>query len=197
MTTDPSISPLSTSMSDDERTHVTGLLRQTRDDLLAAIAPLTADQWAFQPEPDRWSIGLVVEHLGLVEARLFGQVERALGTLANPDWARATDGKTGLIETMLGNRDTRRDAPPAAVPTGTVDRAVAISRFLDERAHTLAFAETTPQPLKIHTVDHHRAAYGTLNAYQWLLYIPLHHRRHLEQIAEVAGTPGFPSSDQV
>ena len=197
MTNDSSISSKTMSMSDAERMHVTALLRHTRDDLLAAIEPLTVDQWAFQPGPDQWSIGFIAEHLGLVEARLFGQVEQALATPANPDWERASDGKTGIIETMLGNRDTRRDAPQAVVPTGAVDRPAAISRFLERRAHTIAFAETTQQPLKTHTLDHHRPAYGTLNAYQWLLYIPLHHQRHLEQIAEVAATPGFPTSDQV
>ena len=185
-----------TVMTRTERTHVTDLLCRTRDGLLAAIAPLTADQWAFRSGPDRWSIGLIAEHLGLVEGRLFGQVERALKTPANPEWETATSGKTAVIETMLGNRDARRDAPEQVIPTGSVDREAAIGLFLDRRAHTIAFAETTQQPLKAHTLDHHRPAYGTLNAYQWLLYIPLHHQRHFEQIAEVASAPGFPSSGQ-
>ncbi len=195
MTDGPTTTTLT--MTNDERTHVVQLLQRTRGDLLAAIEPLTADQWAFQPGPDRWSIGLIAEHLGLVESRLFGQVEQALSAPANPDWEAASAGKDTVIETMLGDRDTRRDAPEKVIPTGAVDRAVAIRVFLERRAHTIAFAETTQQPLKTHTLEHHRPAYGTLNAYQWLLYIPLHHQRHLEQIEEVKRAPRFPSSDQV
>lgn len=183
-------------MTETERTHVTDLLCRTRDDLLAAVQPLTADQWAFTSGPDRWSVGLIVEHLGLVERRLFGQVKRALTLPANPEWATATSGKTTVIETMLANRDVPRDAPEPVTPRGVVEREAAIRLFLDRRADTIAFAETTQQPLKVHTLDHHRPVYGTLNAYQWLLYIPLHHQRHLDQIVEVTSLPSFPSSSQ-
>jgi hypothetical protein len=187
---------LATGMTETERAHVTDLLGRTRDDLLAAVEPLTADQWAFRSGPDRWSVGLIVEHLGLVETRLFGQVERALTIPANPEWETATSGKTTVIETMLGNREVPRDAPEPVIPTGAVDREAAIGLFRNRRTHTMAFAETTQQPLKMHTLDHHRPVYGTLNAYQWLLYIPLHQQRHLDQIAEVVSAPGFPSSGQ-
>ena len=36
------------------------------------------------------------------------------------------------------------------------------------------------------------AVFGTLNAYQWLIYIPLHNLRHEKQIAEVKATKGYP-----
>jgi hypothetical protein len=31
-----------------------------------------------------------------------------------------------------------------------------------------------------------------LNAYQWLIYLPLHTERHDKQIAEVKASPGYP-----
>ena len=77
-------------MSDAERARVVRLLQQTRDDFLATVEPVTDAQWDFRPEPDRWSIGLIAEHLGLVERGLFGRVERALDMEANPDWQSAT-----------------------------------------------------------------------------------------------------------
>jgi len=46
--------------------------------------------------------------------------------------------------------------------------------------------------LKEHTVDHPFPVFGTLNAYQWLIYVPLHNMRHDQQIAEVKASPGFP-----
>ena len=180
-------------MSDSERVRVVRLLQQTRDDFLAAVEPVTDAEWGFRPGPDRWSIGLIAEHLGLVERGLFGRVERALEADANPDWQSATAGKDGLIEKMLRDRGTPRDAPERVVPTGTVGREEALRVYRERRARSLAFAETTADPLKAHTLDHHRPVFGTLNAYQWLLYIPLHNQRHIQQIEEIKAAPGYPS----
>lgn len=181
-------------MTDDERAKVVRLLEQTRDDFLAAVDSVTDAQWDFRPSADSWSIGSIAEHLGLVERRLFGQVERALGTPANQDWASGVGDKDGLVTTMLGDRGARRDAPAASVPSGTVGRAEALRIFGERRAVSLSFAQTTGRPLRAHTLDHHRALVGALDAYQWLLYIPLHHQRHLAQIADIKASPGYPAA---
>ena len=180
-------------LSDSERARVVQLLQQTRDDFLATVEPVTDAQWDFRPGLDRWSIGLIAEHLGLVERRLFGCIERALEENANPDWHSATAGKHGLIEKMLRDRGMPRDAPKRVVPTGTVGRKEALRVYRERRARSVAFAETTADPLKAHTLDHHRPVFGTLNAYQWLLYIPLHNQRHIQQIEEITTAPGYPS----
>ena len=39
--------------------------------------------------------------------------------------------------------------------------------------------------------------FGTLNAFQWLLYIPLHNQRHIEQIAEIQAAPDYPSGNEI
>jgi hypothetical protein len=49
-----------------------------------------------------------------------------------------------------------------------------IQKFKEARAITLKFAEQTEVPLKAHTLDHPSPLFGTLNGYQWLIYIPLH-----------------------
>ena len=78
------------------------------------------------------------------------------------------------------------------VPTGRGGREEALRGYRERRARSRSFAETTPDPLKAHTLDHHRPVFGTLNAYQWLLYIPLHNQRHIHQIAEIKAAPGYP-----
>jgi hypothetical protein len=54
------------------------------------------------------------------------------------------------------------------------------------------FATGTEAALKEHTVEHPFPIFGTLNAYQWLIYVPLHTMRHDKQIAEVKATAGYP-----
>ena len=45
--------------------------------------------------------------------------------------------------------------------------------------------------LKEFTLAHPFPVFGTLNAYQWLIYVPLHTLRHNKQIAELKVTPGY------
>ena len=73
-----------------------------------------------------------------------------------------------------------------------MSRADIMTLLKDGRAKSLKFIETTDLPLKAHTLDHPFPVFGTLNAYQWLIYIPLHNMRHDQQIAEVKASPGFP-----
>ena len=184
-------------MTAAERTEVIRLLEQTRDEFLAAVEMVTEDQWHFRPASGAWSIGLIAEHLGLVERGLFSRVEQALAREANPAWETVTGGKDALVRTMLADRDIRREAPAAVVPTGTIARDEALRRFAERRARSLAFAETTAEPLRAHTLDHHRPVYGALNAYQWLLYIPLHNQRHIAQIREIKAASGYPETTPV
>ena len=181
-------------LTDAERTAVIRLLTDARAALLGAVEPLSDAQWSFKPEPDRWSIGEIVEHLGLVERGLFRRVERALDKPADPEWDASIDRKTEMIAQTLGDRVARREAPAPVIPTGTVGRDEALRIYTTRREESLAFATTTREPLKAHTDDHHRPAIGTLNAYQWLMYIPLHNLRHVKQIEEITRSPAFPAS---
>ena len=69
-------------------------------------------------------------------------------------------------------------------------RAALLSRFKEQRSRILAYARETDRPLKAHTAGN--PFFGDLNAHQWLLYVPLHHLQHNQQIAEVVASPGFP-----
>jgi len=71
-------------------------------------------------------------------------------------------------------------------------QADARAAFLRQREDIVKFALYSEASLKEHTVDHPFPAFGTLNAYQWLIYIPLHTERHGKQIAEVKATAGYP-----
>ena len=68
-----------------------------------------------------------------------------------------------------------------------------IAKLKEARAKSLKFAEETKLPLKAHTLDHPFPVFNTLNAYQWLIYIPLHNIRHNKQIEEVKSDPNFPA----
>ena len=183
-----------TVIDQSERDHLVNLLSESRDKVLISTDQLSVEQWTFRQNKESWSIGDNVEHLGLVEPILFGQVTSALVSDVNPNWAEATAGKENLLKEKLLDRSTRRDAPNAVLPAGSVEPAYARRVFKEHRDVSLQFTLETVKPLKAHTADHRRPVYGTLNAYQWLLFIAYHTLRHVEQIADVTCAPGFPEA---
>ena len=182
--TDPAMTPA-------ERAHVIKLLEDSRAECLSYIENLSPAQWAWKAAPERWSVGETAEHILLAEGLIFAQVRRALASPVNPDWETKTAGKTEFIERAMLDRSHKATAPEQIRPQGIAQDEV-IRRFKDARAKTIEFARTTQAPMKDHTAENPFPAFNTLNAYQWLIYIPMHNLRHDLQIAEVKASPGYP-----
>jgi DinB superfamily len=179
-------------ISAEERAKVIKLLKDSQAETLEALEKLSDAQLKFKPAPERWSVLECAEHIMLSEALLFEAVKRAVDTKPNPDWEAKTKGKTEFLEDVLAGRKGKAQAPESIVPSGKLSREQVIQKFKEARAITLKFAEQTQVPLKEHTLDHPSPVFGTLNGYQWLIYIPLHNVRHNKQIAEVKADANFP-----
>jgi len=176
----------------EERAKVIKLLKDSQAETLAALEKLSDEQLRFKPAPEKWSVIEVAEHIMLAEGLLFSAVQGAIASKPNPDWEAKTKGKTEFLERVLPDRSGKAQAPEAIVPGGKLARAELIAKYKEARGKTLKFAEETQLPLKSYTRDHPFPVFGTLNAYQWLIYIPLHNIRHNQQIAEVMANANFP-----
>jgi hypothetical protein len=161
-------------------------------EFLDSVHGLSENAWNYKPGPDRWSVAEVAEHILLSEGLLFATVEKALAAKPNPDWEAKTAGKTEFLERVMVDRSRKAQAPEAIQPKGNLTMPEIVSRYKETRARTLKFIEEIRLPMKDHTIDHPFPAFNTLNAYQWLIYIPLHNMRHNQQIAEVKASSGFP-----
>jgi DinB superfamily len=179
-------------MSVEERAKVIKLLNDSYKDTLEALESLSDEQLKYKAAPERWSVLEVAEHIMLTEGILYGAMEKALASKPDSEWETKTKGKTEFLEKALVNRTTKAQAPESIVPTGKLSSVEVIARLKESRAKTIKFAEETQLPLKMHTLDHPFPVFGTLNAYQWLIYIPLHNIRHNLQIAEVKTDANFP-----
>jgi uncharacterized damage-inducible protein DinB len=179
-------------MTADERTKVLGWLEASRQEFLASIEHVSDAQWKWKPAPERWSVGEVAEHIVLAEAGQFANVKKALAAEASPDWEQQTRGKTEMIEMVMAPRLGKATAPEPLVPGGKMTREQARERFAALRVEMVKFARETTAPLKEHLAAHPMPVFDPLNAYQWLIYAPLHTQRHLKQIAEVKATAGYP-----
>ena len=176
----------------DERAKLMQWLNDTQKQYLDRIEHVSDAQWHWRPAPFRWSVGEVAEHIMLTEGRLFGAVQGAMASPVNPNWQAKTTGKDAFIERALPNRSVRAQAPLEIRPTGKLSREEVIQRFKDQRARIMEFVQKTDEPLKAHTLEHPMPVFNTLNAYDWLVYIPMHTERHLKQMAEVIAASGYP-----
>ena len=185
-------SPADGHMTSEERDKVVKMLLDTQKELLDATDNLSDAQWSYHPAPFRWSAGQTAEHIMLAEGLLFRAVQGALAQKPNPNWESITAPKTDFLERALPSRDRHAAAPDSIQPSGKLTKAEVLTRFKEARAKTLKFAQETDLPLKEYTLEHPFPVFGTLNAYQWLIYIPLHNIRHNQQIAAVKASAGFP-----
>jgi hypothetical protein len=188
--------PQSPQMTDQDRARVRLFLQTSQKEFLDAVENLTDAQWNFKPAPvngrERWSIAECAEHIVLAEAAIFSNVQAAMAAPAVPDWEAKTDKKTLLLMKTLPDRSHQATAPEAIQPKMNWTRKEIMDRYKQGREKVVKFNDTTDLPLKEHTKDNPFPVFGTLNAYQWLLYIPLHNMRHNQQIVEVKTYPGYP-----
>ncbi len=188
--------PDTPTMSDRERGQLRQLLNLSQKEFLDAVENLNDAQWNFKSPPidgrERWSIAQCAEHIVLAEGLLFSQVEAAMAAPAIPDWQTKTAGKTPLLLKVMPDRSHKAEAPEAIQPRQPWTREETIAKYKAARAKTIKYAETTDDEVKSHVKDHPFPVFGTLSAYQWLIYIPLHNMRHNQQILEVKTYAGYP-----
>ena len=180
-------------ISAEERAKAIKMLHDSQNELLSYIEKLSDAQWNFRPSPFKWTVGETAEHIALAEGLLFSAMERAIAAPVNPDWETKSANKEVILDKLLAGRQGKAQAPEPIQPLKRkMSRADIMTLLKDGRAKSLKFIETTDVPLKAHTLDHPFPVFGTLNAYQWFIYIPEHNFRHNKQIAEIMSNAAFP-----
>lgn len=119
------------------------------------------------------------EHVAIVEEWLLKEIlaarpaDEAIGSLQ----------REAIILKRAGDRRKRVDAPEAATPLGRFPSvAAATAHFLESRKKAIEFAETCRQDPR--SLQSFHLVLGSVNAYENLLMLALHPRRHAEQIRE-------------
>ena len=186
--------PAATTLTQEERDKAVAELEGSKKMFLAATKGLSAAQWNFKPSPERWSVAECANHIALAEGFVFGRItEQVLKSPATPEKREATKGKDELIVKMMQDRSHKTTAPEQIDPTKKpMKPEESVKAILDSHAKIEDFIKTTHEDLRDHMFDHPMPAIGTLDAYQWVLLISAHTRRHTLQILELKADPNFP-----
>lgn len=183
-------------LTDAEFAELIKMMDDAQDMLLGLVTGLTDEQWNFKQNADRWSVSECTEHIVRSQRLLLETAQQAMAAPVNPEWAEKTSGKNDFIRKVMPNRNPGgvggAQAPQEIRPTEHWDRARAFEEFYKIHGVCRAYMETMDREVKNHTIDHPFPVFGTLNAYDWLIYIPLHTVRHSKQIIEVQSDPNYP-----
>ncbi len=187
--TDPALTP-------EETEQLQGLIEESRAMYLGLLAGVSDAQWGFKPAEDRWSVGECAEHIVRSNEALLAAAKQAMSGEPTDDWETKTQGKTALLLQVMPNRNPGgaggATAPQEIRPTGELSRQEIVDRF-EELYVELTQMASTSDPYKSHTQEHPFPIFGTLSAYDWIIYVPLHTIRHSKQMIEVMETEGYPA----
>lgn len=140
-----------------------------------------------RPAPDRWSAAEVIGHLTVVEGRitqvLRAGIDAAVEAGLGPDRETSPVVPTVDVDRIL-DRSRAVTASAASQPPADLQTADAWATLEQRRAdlHRLIRAS---DGLALDQVTASNPVLGSLNAYQWLVFIGAHERRHAAQINEI------------
>jgi len=179
-------------LTHNERDVALSHLHATQKAFLDSTQNVTEAQWKFKPGPDRWSVAEVAEHIALSEDFLYEIVtKKILESPASPEKKGQGKENDEWVLTAVVDRSTRAQAPGPLVPTGKwTSREDLVRDFKQSRDRTLDLVHAPPKDLRVYFMKH--PVGKELDAYQWVLLIAAHTRRHVEQINEVKADPKYP-----
>lgn len=172
-----------------DRQYLLDNLQRTKNEIIQATANLTEAQWSYKPAADKWSIGQVLEHLGLYERIFEQEADIMLSTPPEPNLYKTAYADSVYINWM--NDPAAHKAEKNATPLGLMKGKDNLTFFLFGRESILSFVQNTSYDLKAHYTfrwgdEKRRSIHG-------LMVIHFAHTdRHLKQIERVKKTKDYP-----
>ena len=174
-----------------ERRFLIDHLKETRNDLLKSVKGLSEEQLNFKAAPDRWSIKECVQHITLAEGGLWMMAEGTLKQPANPEKRSEIKVTDQDLIKMVADRSQKAQAPETIRPEQASWKTTeeTLDAFKEKRGALIKFAKTTTDDMRNHVTT---TMLGQIDAYQLLLLLSAHTKRHPLQIEEVKSNPAFP-----
>jgi hypothetical protein len=167
-------------------------LELTKRNVMEATKGLSEAQWNFKPAPDRWSVAQVMEHIAAAEDFIRDNLlkEKVMVSPSGPP-GRDVKRTDEAVVAMVPDRSHKAQAPEPLIPSnrfGSPDGSV--KHFVESRATTDQFLKTTTG-LRDHVMG---GPVGSMDGYEFVLFIAAHCERHTKQINEVKADPNFPKN---
>ncbi len=175
-----------------ERRFAISELNKTHDRFTGTLKGLNLEQLNYKVADDSWSIAECVEHLAISENSIFGMLTLALNTEADPSRRDEVKMSDEQIIAMIVDRSNKVKTSKAFEPSGKFGNfAETVEEFKSKRKEHIRYIKTTQDDLRNR---YQQFPFGTIDAYQIVLFMSGHTERHVRQMEEIMEDPGFPKS---
>jgi len=163
---------------------IAATLDETRAAVVRAVERLSPEDAARRPEANAWSVDEILTHLSLVEPGVAKRIAKSVGKAKGEGLERETS-----VASVLGSLDgpaleklnEKQVAPEFVDPKTVLPLPAALAALaLSREGLRHAMAKSDGWALETVVAPHPRL--GTINMYQWLVFLGRHERRHLAQL---------------
>jgi len=178
-------------ISKKERKDAEKFLKETEMGVYAAVKNLSEAQLKFKAAEDKWSAEDCLKHIAASETMLWQAANGAIEQAANPEKRTEIKMTDEEVKTKIADRShkvkTMTPLEPQNIAFKNAEEALA--SFKGNRAKLITYVSDTEADLRNHVAIF---PFASLDAYQVILFIGAHSRRHTLQIEEVKMDPNFP-----
>ncbi|WP_350293209.1 DinB family protein [uncultured Croceitalea sp.] len=181
-------------ITEKEREKAIEHLTKTRDHMKAVLDGLTDAQLNFQAAEASWSIAQCVEHLAISETTFNGLIKQTVATGNNPALKDSVKLSDDQLVKIIIDRSNKVKTSEAFEPSGKFgSHKATVDAFIAKRDAHIAYVKTTEDDLR--NRFNSNLPFGTVDAYQLLLFTAGHTERHVLQMEEVMNSQLFPEAD--
>ena len=183
--------PKDSGITKEEREQAIAHLTKSRTHMTKVLDGLTAEQLDFKPTTDSWSIAECAEHLAFSENAFNGLIQKTISDGNDPKMKDSMQMTDDQLLNLITNRSSKIKTPEPFEPSGKFgEHGATVSAFEEKRAEHIAYLETTEDDLRNRfNAD---LPFGTIDAYQLLLFTSGHTERHVLQMEEIMEHKDFP-----
>jgi uncharacterized damage-inducible protein DinB len=177
-------------ISDKDRKDLLAYRKTAETTLLASVKGLTEKQLNWRANDSSWSIANCIEHITLTEKSIFDWAMGTLKETADPAKKAEVKNTDDQIKAMIESRDHKAKAPESLKPMGKLgNTGKTLQTFEQQSASLDQYIQSSKDDLRNHFAQ---TPVGTVDAYQLLVFLTAHTKRHTAQILAIKANAAFP-----
>lgn len=169
-------------------------LNEATKELEQTVKGLSEAQLKFRPDANSWSVEDCLKHLTISEVNIWaGMVQSAMQQAPDPSKRSEVKVEDKAMLDMIESRQQKVKTSESFEPVNKDgDFKSVLKEFKDLRAEHLKWLKKTDEDLRNRYAQ---TPVGTIDAYQAVLFVSGHVKRHTAQMKEVMASEGFPSQE--
>jgi hypothetical protein len=177
-------------LTDEERKKAVSKLIGTHELMINTLDGLSEEQLDYKSTPESWSIAECVEHLAISEHSFSDLLKATLATAPDDAMRAAATMEDDQIYAMISSREKKVKTSEAFEPTGKFGSYQAtLDALTAKRTEHIKYLESTDDDFRNHFKE---MPFGTIDAYQMVLFMAGHTERHVKQMEEIMEDEDFP-----